>query len=98
MRLPRRHRANEEIRGVASWLHDTTVQRPRPVHPGPALATTEPAEGIAYLIYTSGSTGRLKSVVIERPALRNYLRWCDDALPFSGGTRRRSLAPPSTMS
>ncbi len=53
--------------------------------PADAPPGAEPADGIAYLIYTSGSTGAPKGVAIERPALRNYLRWCDAALPFSGG-------------
>jgi amino acid adenylation domain-containing protein len=53
-----------------------------PAHGAPS---PEPAEGIAYLIYTSGSTGAPKGVVIERAALRNYLVWCDIALPFTGG-------------
>ena len=53
--------------------------------PTRGAAGPEPHDGTAYLIYTSGSTGVPKGVVIERPALLNYLAWCDGALPFTGG-------------
>jgi acyl-CoA synthetase (AMP-forming)/AMP-acid ligase II len=59
----------------SEWPHDP------PSEPLPTPNSTDPA----YVIYTSGSTGTPKGVVIEHAAMTNYLAWCLQALPATGG-------------
>ena len=59
-----------------------------PSTPSTPSRQSEPVIGqhdAAYIIYTSGSTGTPKGVVVEHGALANYLAWCGEAAPRTGG-------------
>ena len=50
---------------------------------GPAGGARPDGLNAAYMIYTSGSTGRPKGAINTHEAIRNMLRWIQDAFPLS---------------